>query len=368
MENSILFLLDNGLDILGGSPKSTATISKILSENGFYAYIWCPCFEQNNTVFKNDKCIYTYNKTTSSLISLVSRVFSLLKTIKKIKPSIIHAQDPQCAVIAGFLKKYGLISKKIKVYYTDRKFLTSYKDKSKRILTSISRYFDLVVCTTSINADNWKKMSYCKNVVVINNILDEIWYDREVRIQNRNPSYTLGFCGRFEQYKRWDIVYKICNMLLKDDFTFSFVFSYGVEEKQEFHKYLDSLIALLGDRMVYKYNIKNIDEIIDFYDSLDFFVLTSDNESFGRTLLESMSRKVITFGNNSGGVPDVIDSGFLYDNNDLNSLIVKIKNASVSDEKLMLEKQNTFNYFIRKYSLEEFKSKILVLYKEVYHE
>ena len=108
----ILFLLDNGLDILGGSPKSTATIGNILLNNGYDIRLWCPEYNDNLTQFPNEKtCVY--KKKKNKLIYVFTRLNSLKKTIKKFKPSIIHAQDAQCAILAVLFtvinKKYEKI-------------------------------------------------------------------------------------------------------------------------------------------------------------------------------------------------------------------------------------------------------------------
>ena len=79
----------------------------------------------------------------------------------------------------------------------------------------------------------------------------------------------------------------------------------------------------------------------DFYYDLDIFVLTSEGESFGRTLIEAMARKCVVLGTNSGGVPDVIgNKEFLFEVNDVDDVCDKITNYVGNKEKLQKAKQD----------------------------
>lgn len=369
--NRILFLLDNGLDILGGSPKSTSTIGNILIKNGYEVSIWCPRYKKNLTSFPDDNTII-YNKKNNKIIHLLSRVFNLYKTIKHFRPDIIHAQDAQCAILAVFLKKNRLIDKKIKIFYTDRKFLSSYKEKSRNLFIKYQDYFSKIICTTDTNAKNWKNYTNIMNIETINNVLDSDWYSFddckrknsrvEIGIENK---INVSFCARFEKYKRWDTVYEICKQLSTDDrFVFSFALvTLDVNEKN-FVSYVNELKKMLGKKAFIYVNIKNKEDMKLFYYKSDFFIMTSENESFGRTILEAMSKKCISLGTNSGGVPDVIKNDeYLFEVNDFINVSEKIKLIVNDNNKFNQIKESQYRFFIDEYSLERFEKKTLEIYE-----
>lgn len=367
----VLFLLDNGLDILGGSPKSTATIGNILIKNGYDIKIWCPEYKMNLTQFPNENTVL-YKKYSNRFLYLIFRLMSLKKTIKQFSPSIIHAQDAQCAILVAFLKKYRMINKSIEIYYTDRKLFSSYKKSSQKTFIRYQNHFTKIVCTTNANKRNWENLTKIKNIICINNVLDKDWYsyDESLRISEREKlgisnKYNIAFCARFEEYKRWDTVFEICKILsVYDKFVFSFAIVTPNIKDALFLNYINTLKELLGDKCFIYVNIKEQEEIKKFYYMSDFFVMTSENESFGRTILEAMSKKVIVFGTKSGGVPDVIkDENFLFEVNDFKDVSKRIIDLSNDDELFLKTKNYQNEFFKREYSLDSFSLKTLKLYK-----
>ena len=91
-------------------------------------------------------------------------------------------------------------------------------------------------------------------------------------------------------------------------------------------------------------------EISDYYYLVDFFIMTSCFESFGKAAVEAMSRKCIVLSTAVGGLPEVIgNKDDLYDMNDLSKLTDRIK-ALMDDpeaakrEREMFYKRYTDNY------------------------
>src|SRR5690625_2185949 len=67
------------------------------------------------------------------------------------------------------------------------------------------------------------------------------------------------------------------------------------------------LDTLLGDRFEGKINI-SLEEMDQFYYDLDIYILTSNKntESFGRTLVEAMSRNTVVLTTDAGGAVEVV--------------------------------------------------------------
>src|SRR5699024_9633284 len=74
-------------------------------------------------------------------------------------------------------------------------------------------------------------------------------------------------------------------------------------------KMFDDMQKLLSKRFEGKINIDLV-EMDKFYYDIDVFILTSNynTESFGRTLVEAMSRRTVVLTTNAGGAVEVVDN------------------------------------------------------------
>ena len=87
------------------------------------------------------------------------------------------------------------------------------------------------------------------------------------------------------------------------------------------------------------------EEIIDFYYNIDMFILTSNKESFGRTLIEAMTKHNIVFGTNSGGVPYVMKNDkFMYEVDQLEELYEKIDSIMQNENEIKNLKMYFYNF------------------------
>ena len=94
------------------------------------------------------------------------------------------------------------------------------------------------------------------------------------------------------------------------------------------------------------------DDIIDWYDKSDCFVMISDHEVFGLVYLEAMSRGCITIAGDNGGMVGIIEdgvNGFLCkpgDSEALAGIIRRINNMTVEERQEMSRKarQTAFEF------------------------
>ena len=88
----------------------------------------------------------------------------------------------------------------------------------------------------------------------------------------------------------------------------------------------------------------NRNDIIDWYDKSDCFVMISDHEVFGLVYLEAMSRGCITIAGDNGGMVGIIEDGvnaFLCkpgDSEALADIIRRINNMTVKERQEMSRK------------------------------
>ena len=131
-------------------------------------------------------------------------------------------------------------------------------------------------------------------------------------------SVVIGFCARYSSEKGWDLAKEIIELFQKNKNVEVIVVlgsdRGGKEKHIQINRYLESLRSLLGDRFHGFVDITG-KEVSRLYYAMDFFILTSRRESFGRTAIEAMTRKTIVLGTNVDGIPEVLgDKRFVYNN------------------------------------------------------
>lgn len=337
----ILFLSDNNIYTLGGSQKSIFTI--INNIQNFQVSLMMPINDVSNNIDKIGK-IYYYKKCKTNwyIYVFIYKLFMIRKIIKKDKPDIVHAQNMECGMLLGILKKFHFINRNIKCIYTDRGFLDDYSSNYKKAFKAVAKKFDYVVTTTEINRNLWLNLTNKQNVYTITNVLDKDWnefdIEQKIAIKKRYNVFdkiNIGFAGRYCKSKNWDFVEKIC-LKLKDDKQFHFTLvltADNEDEKNEMKQYI-SKMQIEFNEQISIFTDFNVDKMKEFYYSIDIFILTSKGESFGRTLLEAMTKNNVVFGTNSGGVPFVLkNKEFLYELDDLDEIIGKIYKYNNSENR-----------------------------------
>lgn len=356
----ILYILDCKLNTIGGSQKSSATIINGMIKKKYDVTVISPFVDKISGELYNKNVKYIFFKEKKNkIINMINKMLFIKRFFYENNNfDIVHLQNPPYFIIIAIMLKIKLLTKNnSKFIYTDREFFDSYSWKYKLIFKIAAKMFDQIICTTSINQNLWKSVN--NNVDVISNSLEDFWYDYskefERRVKDEKNILTkvnIGFSGRFVAYKRWDNVLKICESL-KDDsnITFSFAIASSDEKNlKEINEYKERLEKILGDNVLFLLNASK-EQMIEFYYLIDIFILTSEGESFGRTLLESMTKSNVVFGTNSGGVPDVIkNKSFLFEVDDIEYVIEKIKNYSCDNKLLEKDKKLFINYVRENFS------------------
>src|SRR5690625_2848040 len=116
-----------------------------------------------------------------------------------------------------------------------------------------------------------------------------------------------------------------------------------LDEKSEIkaNKMFSELSEKLGSRLHSNINI-NINEMDKVYYETDVFILTSkpNSESFGRTLVEAMSRKTVVLTTDAGGPVEIIRS---KDNICITADMFVDKIMQLNSDKLLMEKEKSLN-------------------------
>ncbi len=381
----ILYLIDHDIDGIGGSQKSTKTIinEMIKSNHEVALFMETDSISNYEGFFINDSCrVYRIKERhkKNRLLYFFKKIKMIKTIINEYNPTIIHAQNPSSGIIVGFMKKHMLLPKNIKCIYTDRAMYKDYSLPLRIMFRSVSYYWDCLITTTHLNQKQWESNTKLKQTNCINNVLDENWFEYKTDIETRlkennkvNDKLVIGFSGRYVAYKKWDTVLKICQELKDENrICFSFAIASASEEKQikelgTEDEYIEKIKRIRPDSLIYLN--ANVDQIIDFNYLMDIFVLTSSAESFGRTLIEAMTKKCVVLGTNVGGVPEVIgNSNFIYEVDDYMFVVNKIKEYLNNFDKLRRDKMYFYEFVNKTYTPDILSKKHNELYERMIKE
>lgn len=170
---------------------------------------------------------------------------------------------------------------------------------------------------------------------------EKMWTDAPIR--------KFMFVGRMAMYKHSQAIPKALHSVYgKEGFLMTFI---GKKEAA----YLPTMEVCehygISDNVAFLGQIDR-DDIIDWYDKSDCFVMISDHEVFGLVYLEAMSRGCITIAGDNGGMVGIIEdgvNGFLCkpgDSEALAGIIRRINNMTVEERQEMSRKarQTAFEF------------------------
>lgn len=375
----VLFLIDSNIGTIGGAQNSVKTLIRVLSKKGIQTGVYMPSASTNINKKSEKIANYVFFHRTkghhTKVNQLFVEIFSLKSCIKQFRPNVIHAQSAHIAIVLGIMKMLRLVPKSTKIFLTDRGYLPEYNRKVFVGLKIVANVYDIIITTTERNKMEWIKYFSCKNITCISNVLDNDWFiyskpnqDSIRQSLGLNKKIYIGFSGRYEEYKRWDTVADICKSL-KSYKNIHFVVAITADNgifREEMQKYIKMLkLTFNKDKMTIIVDA-NREEMKEFYDLIDIFILTSRNESFGRTLIEAMARNSIVIGTNSGGVPEVInDENYLFEVGDTSGAISIIKRFIDNPKLIPIEKRKFFNFAQKKYREHTLLKRHMELYNGV---
>lgn len=313
----ILIIGDNGLSTVGGEQESTKIIL-----DGIKNHYNVGTIQPGNSAIKDDKIeCFTISKKTrikhivKNPIEFVNYIRNIRKIIIDKKPKIIHTQSQISLFIIAHMKKYNLINNEIILIHTERGLYSKYNKIIRKIFYESFKYTNYLITTTKYNYDQWYPVLVERDIElkykIIENTAGSNFEVYDSNNKNINDTFTIGFAGRYAHWKNWPLAVEIIKELEKKIPTkFNVEMAIGCLDKQSLvdtKNMYNDLKNLLGNRFNGEINIP-LEEMNNFYYKTDVFILTSDKgtESFGRTLVEAMSRKNIVLTTDSGGSVEVV--------------------------------------------------------------
>lgn len=219
-----------------------------------------------------------------------------------------------------------------------------------------SKYIDFVIANSEAT----------KNTILQNGNLIPIekiyvipnWIENNINSQFKkiNKKIIIGNSGRFVEQKNQIDLLLIALELKKRNIDFEIRIA---GEGKLFTKIKDEALKLgLKNEIVFLGFLNNMN---DFYNNIDIFILTSKWEGFGYVIAESFLHSKPVLAYNLSSNPELIingENGYLFDFGDIQSIsdtIIKLNN----NPNLILELgQNGRNFIVEKYSKEKILPKL----------
>lgn len=141
--------------------------------------------------------------------------------------------------------------------------------------------------------------------------------------KKQNDVFVIGNAGRFVKQKNQKFLIDLAEKLTKENVNFKLLLAGTGKLKHEIINYTKQL--KVDDKIIFTGFIENIK---DFMNSIDIYILPSLWEGFGYVLVEAMACKKPVIAFNISSNPEIIDdknTGFLVKVNDLNDTTEKVK-------------------------------------------
>ena len=300
------------------------------------------------------------NINRKSVYGLIKILIILYKFCKGNDIHIIHSYhryfDFISYILAKIMKIRTITSVQSKVY-------------GKKYLSYNSEYLIAISDSIKNHLKYYYKISEDK-IFLINNFVEpsakEILNDKESirKILNLSPkSFIIGFVGRFNySEKGLDILLKaFCKFFHSVKNCYLILIGKG-EDENEIIKYVKR------NRLPVKI-VNATENIYDYYNIFDLFVLPSRIEPFGIVVIESGLMNIPFIGANVDGISEIIQdkvTGLLFEKNNYNDLLLKMKTMYENREFAKRCVDNLNSEVLNNYTDRQIIPKIMNLYNNLY--
>jgi len=167
---------------------------------------------------------------------------------------------------------------------------------------------------------------------VVLNDTDELSLDKRItNLKNRlsNPGVLqIGTAAGYDvKFKGQEYVLKALR-LLKDKGVIMKYIPVGKGSGKRLKEIAKSLD--IEDQVDFRGQIKH-SEIFNYLEQIDIYIQPSKQEGLPRAVIEAMSKGCPVIGSDAGGIPELIDSKFIFPKGDVNRLVSIIESMTISE-------------------------------------
>lgn len=164
------------------------------------------------------------------------------------------------------------------------------------------------------------------------------FYKQNIK-KGKNDKVNIGFCSGITYSKGYDVIINLLIRLKESNLHNEIIFNiinYG-SERERFHSLIEE--NKLDDSVIY-YKVIEKEEMIKFYNNMDYILFPTRKEALGLVALESMACGVPVIATNDFAIPEYIinsENGFLFNIDsemELFNIIKRIINNEMNYEAL----------------------------------
>ncbi len=317
----------------------------------------------------------SYLKRDISFFYEIKGYFELKNLLKNENPDIFHVNSSKAGVLGSFAAR----KMSVKVIYTVHgAVFTAAFSKAKKIFFKwiekmTVKYKDIVIAVSEKDRQLWLKNKICssgKIITVRNGInpsAESMFFSKDEARQKLNLGLNekkiIGIVANFYPEKNYFFLIKAYAELLKDKpGTRLVIIGDGTERNK-----IENEIAALQLREKF-FLLGFVKDASRYIKAFDIFVLPSIKEGLPCTLLEAQLAKVPIVASKVGGIPEIISdekSGLLFDSNDQNQFLEKIKRLLEDDALSNLLIENGYKSVKEKFNFNKQILKTTKIYSDL---
>ncbi len=277
------------------------------------------------------------------------------KTIKKLKPDILHANNSRAAFYAGLAgKQLG-----IPVIFHCR-----VSDQDGLMDKLLQRLVNVIICNSEAVAQRFSDFS--KPIQVIYNGLPITPYPNLANPLPSSERYML-FVGRLTEEKQLEHALGTFASLADKHEDLHFVVVGGAGPEDEGYVQVLKNRFMGHDWLPRVHWLGHCNDVTKWYVHAQFLILTSKHEGFGRVLVEAMAQSTPVVAYAVGGVPEVFEDGkqgYLIEPNEQQSL-VKACETLLDDESKRVRMGLAGQIHAQQFSIEKHMKQIVAVYDDL---
>ncbi|WP_176444973.1 glycosyltransferase family 4 protein [Paenibacillus herberti] len=279
------------------------------------------------------------------MIGMVVEGWRLAACVKKQNLDIVHANSIRAGIMASMFS-----------WLHRRPVIWHIRDQPPRgIVGAVIRKFaarkaDKLICISEQIRESLGKALEYKSTVIYNGVKADFADDQEkqqarqmirAELGAEQETLVIAIIGQIAPWKRQEDAIAALHLLQKQN-HFAELWIVGEakfrEENKQYEQHLRRLVKELGLTGKVRFTgFRN--DMKEICCAADLLFLCSDNEPFGRVLIESMAQKVPVIATRAGGVPEIVEDencGLLYEVGDIVALAA-CASRLLSDESLRKE-------------------------------
>ncbi|OHR74232.1 hypothetical protein HMPREF3291_04405 [Bacillus sp. HMSC76G11] len=307
-KKNVLFL-DHAIE-MGGAEHSLYYLIKFINKQHIKPILMAPSKSKlANMVNKlGEKVSYNEMDSPKGVLSFLRNIFKIKKYMRENSIEVIYCNTYRTIIYGVMLK----LVTSCKVVWHVRDFYNN------NLLKSIySTFSNKIICISNPIAEQFREKDSGKISVIYNGVDLEKYNSKQVPGDLKQelglPVETLliGMVGRIDRWKGIHLLIEAANYLVNDlnkkEFVFIIVGASILTDDQSYPNELKEMVQTfnLSKNVVFVGQRSDIPNVMK---SFDLTVNYSDNEPFGRVIIESLAMGTPVVVNNTGGAPEIIEN------------------------------------------------------------